>query len=71
MESRITTQSRTHEETVELATRLTREFLNTELFRVLVERKGEAGDGTGSTERGAPPWAHALLDRLWDKLFGG
>lgn len=66
MESRMNIQSKTYEEKVEVAARLTRELFNSELFKVLVERERQIGSGGGSAERPAPRWFHTLIDAIWE-----
>ena len=69
MESRINNR-RTYEEQVEIVTKISQELLRSELFKMLVERESQGNSGTGPAERQAPPWVHALIDAIWDAIFG-
>ena len=63
------TEIRSYEERVEMVGRLTKEFLNSELFKLLIEQERRRGPDVpppGPQQRPAPRWAHALLDALWD-----
>jgi len=74
MQATVAERSRSDEEQIELAGKLTQEFLNSGLLRALIERErqinrqignGGPGPGPGPTGRKAPKWAHDLLDYLW------
>ena len=74
METR--TEVRPYEERVEMVGKLTKEFLNSELFKLLAEQEREQQRQIGSVpppgpqRRPAPPWAHAILDAIWGYFFG-
>ncbi len=70
MEARMDVQGKSFEEKVEVVTRLTREFFNSELFKLTVQREREIGSGGGSNERRAPRWLHILLDAVYEFFTG-